>query len=160
MHVKKKKKPLPVKKVKIAKVVETEKSRPDGGWRKGKDDIKKRGLVTRFSIDTGHPMRDGLVNHSDLQSFLELNLNFKTPSVKVTLPNGADKRIPLFEEKDSTSKNPVFSVDKSKLIVQCDVPFSKNYVVMQIKKYLKANVKTVRCVPVTLSECGLVYAEH
>jgi large subunit ribosomal protein L22e len=142
----------------VPKVVNTDKARPIDRCREGKEDVKKRGLVVKFAIDCGQPMEDGIICQAELQAFLEETVTFKNPSVRVTLANGGDKRVPLFNN-DATDSSVRYEVKKSKLFVSCDVPFSKNYLTGQVKKFLKKSLsrETVNCVPITLSGCALVY---
>ena len=160
-HKEIKKKPKPTKKVRIKKDVAIDKARANGGWRKGKEDVHKMGLVSKFTIDCGCPSRDGIFHQEVLKSFLEETLLFKRPSVSAINTFGDKTRSYLYDDKGEANRSVKISIDRSHIVVECDVPFSKNYVTLQVKKFLKriAVNSRVKCIPTTLSACELICNE-
>ncbi|KAI0224863.1 60S ribosomal protein L22 [Lamellibrachia satsuma] len=81
---------------------------------------KKKKVVLRFVLDCTQPVEDGIMNVGDFEKFLH-------EKVKV---NG---------KMNNFGNNVSIEKQKSKLIVQSDIAFSKRYLKYLTKKYMKKN---------------------
>ncbi|MRB67472.1 hypothetical protein GH825_29190, partial [Bacillus thuringiensis] len=81
---------------------------------------KKKKVVLRFVLDCTQPVEDGIMNVGDFEKFLH-------EKVKV---NG---------KTNNFNNNVSIEKQKSKLIVQSDIAFSKRYLKYLTKKYMKKN---------------------
>jgi len=79
---------------------------------------KKKKVSHKFHIECKHPVEDGIMNSQDFQTFLreKIKVNGKTGNL---------------------GSNVVVDLQKTKITLVADIPFSKRYLKYLTKKYLK-----------------------
>merc|ERR1712179_481517 len=81
---------------------------------------KKKKLVIRYCLDCTHPVEDGIMDVASFEKFLNERIK-------------ADNKTNNMGNSISLERN------KSKIILNADIPFSKRYLKYLTKKYLKKN---------------------
>uniref|UniRef100_A0A5S6QG19 Large ribosomal subunit protein eL22 n=1 Tax=Trichuris muris TaxID=70415 RepID=A0A5S6QG19_TRIMR len=79
---------------------------------------KKRKVAQKYFIECSHPVEDGIMNAGDFENFLR-------------------ERIKVNGKTGNLGNNILIELQKTRLCVTTDVPFSKRYLKYLTKKYLK-----------------------
>ncbi|KFD54615.1 hypothetical protein M514_04560, partial [Trichuris suis] len=80
--------------------------------------LKKKKVTQKFFIECSHPVEDGIMNAGDFENFLR-------------------ERIKVNGKTGNLGNNILIELQKTRLCVTADVPFSKRYLKYLTKKYLK-----------------------
>lgn len=89
-----------------------------GGKIRGKGQKKK--IALKFSIDCTHPAEDNIFDVANFEKYLK-------------------ERIKVAGKTNNFGNHIVISRDKTKIVVNADIPFSKRYLKYLSKRYLKKN---------------------
>nr|CAB3265708.1 60S ribosomal protein L22-like [Phallusia mammillata] len=81
---------------------------------------KKKTTAKKFVLDCTHPVEDGIVDAANFEQFLKnkIKVNGKT---------------------NNLGQQVLIETLKSKIVITCEIPFSKRYLKYLTKKYLKKN---------------------
>merc|ERR1712170_271086 len=80
----------------------------------------KKKTVLKFTVDCTHPVEDGIMDCASFEKFLH-------------------ERVKVNGKTNNFGNNVTIERQKSKVVVQSDIPFSKRYLKYMTKKYLKKN---------------------
>ncbi|XP_074654007.1 large ribosomal subunit protein eL22-like [Tubulanus polymorphus] len=81
---------------------------------------KKKKISLKFTIDCTLPVEDGIMDAANYEKYLH-------------------ERIKVTGKTNNLNGHVTLERNKSKIIVNCEVPFSKRYLKYLTKKYLKKN---------------------
>nr|ACD65172.1 putative 60S ribosomal protein RPL22 [Phoronis muelleri] len=81
---------------------------------------KKKKIAIKYSIDCTHPVEDGIMDCASFETFLK-------------------ERIKVAGKTGNLGNDVKVERQKSKVIVTCEIKFSKRYLKYLTKKYLKKN---------------------
>uniref|UniRef100_A0A915JRQ9 Large ribosomal subunit protein eL22 n=1 Tax=Romanomermis culicivorax TaxID=13658 RepID=A0A915JRQ9_ROMCU len=80
--------------------------------------VKKKKVSHKFNIECKHPVEDGIMNAQDFETFLR-------------------DRIKVAGKTGNLGNNVALELQKTKVVLTADIPFSKRYLKYLTKKYLK-----------------------
>ncbi|XP_076818222.1 large ribosomal subunit protein eL22-like isoform X4 [Clavelina lepadiformis] len=81
---------------------------------------KKKTATKKFTLDCTHPVEDGIMDASNFEQFLK-------------------DRIKVNGKTNNLGQQVLIETLKNKVVVTCEIPFSKRYLKYLTKKYLKKN---------------------
>uniref|UniRef100_H2YPI2 Large ribosomal subunit protein eL22 n=1 Tax=Ciona savignyi TaxID=51511 RepID=H2YPI2_CIOSA len=81
---------------------------------------KKKTPAKKFTIDCTHPVEDGIMDASNFEQFLK-------------------DRIKVNGKTNNLGQQVLIETLKNKVVITCEIPFSKRYLKYLTKKYLKKN---------------------
>ncbi|XP_060604868.1 large ribosomal subunit protein eL22-like [Ruditapes philippinarum] len=81
---------------------------------------KKKKISVKYTLDCTHPVEDGIMDVASFEKFL-------------------NERIKVEGKTNNMGNNVTLERQKSKVILNADIPFSKRYLKYLTKKYLKKN---------------------
>ncbi|KAL1228725.1 60S ribosomal protein L22 [Trichinella nativa] len=79
---------------------------------------RKKKLINKFFIECRHPVEDGIMDAADFESYLR-------------------ERIKVNGKTGNLGNNVILELQKTKMCLTADIPFSKRYLKYLTKKYLK-----------------------
>ncbi|XP_002125710.2 large ribosomal subunit protein eL22-like [Ciona intestinalis] len=81
---------------------------------------KKKAPAKKFTLDCTHPVEDGIMDAANFEQFLK-------------------DRIKVNGKTNNLGQQVVIETLKNKVVITCEIPFSKRYLKYLTKKYLKKN---------------------